>query len=49
MKRFPRVNTLRSLLLFSVLCAGLFHDATWAEEEKWQLAMNNAELLDIVE
>ncbi|WP_330213835.1 type II secretion system secretin GspD [Pseudomonas sp. Z18(2022)] len=49
MKRFPSVNTLRSLLLFSALCAGLFHDATWAEEEKWQLAMNNAELRDIVE
>lgn len=42
-------HALRTLLLLAALATTLFHDAVAAEDEKWQLAMNNAELLDIVE
>ncbi|EJM84137.1 type II secretion system secretin GspD [Pseudomonas sp. GM67] len=42
-------KALRPLLFFAALALSLFHGAVRAEEEKWQLAMNNAELRDIVE
>ena len=42
-------KALRTLLFFAALALSLFHGAVRAEEEKWQLAMNNAELRDIVE
>lgn len=44
-----RALALRTLLIFAALALSLFQVATQAEEEKWQLAMNNAELRDIVE
>ncbi|VVO67302.1 type II secretion system secretin GspD [Pseudomonas fluorescens] len=46
---FTGVHALRLLLLFIALVPTLFHDTLRAETEKWQLAMNNAELRDIVE
>ena len=49
MNSFIGTHSLRALLFLAVLAAALFHDASQAEEEKWQLAMNNAELRDIVE
>lgn len=49
MSDFRGTITLRSIMLFSSLSTGLFHGAIWAEEERWQLAMNNAELREIVE
>ena len=42
-------KALRTLLFLAALALSLFHGAVRAEEEKWQLAMNNAELRDIVE
>ncbi|MBD9588766.1 type II secretion system secretin GspD [Pseudomonas sp. PDM03] len=42
-------KALRTLLFLAALALSLFHGAARAEEEKWQLAMNNAELRDIVE
>ena len=42
-------QALRILLFLAALVLSLFHGAVRAEEEKWQLAMNNAELRDIVE
>ena len=49
MSTFRKANILRSLLLFACLSTGVFHGEVWADEESWQLAMNNAELRDIVE
>lgn len=48
MRYVRRCTPLRALLLVACLATALFHEAVWAEE-KWQLAMNNAELRDIVE
>jgi general secretion pathway protein D len=42
-------QSLRTLFFLAALALSLFHGAARAEEEKWQLAMNNAELRDIVE
>jgi len=42
-------QALRTLFFLAALALSLFHGAAQAEEEKWQLAMNNAELRDIVE
>ncbi|WP_095056478.1 MULTISPECIES: type II secretion system secretin GspD [unclassified Pseudomonas] len=42
-------QALRPVLFFVAMTIALFHGALEAEEEKWQLAMNNAELRDIVE
>jgi general secretion pathway protein D len=49
MNSFISAKALRTLLFFAALALSLFHGAVRAEEEKWQLAMNNAELRDIVE
>ena len=49
MYSFIGAHALRSMVLLVVLAVALFHDALGAAEEKWQLAMNNAELRDIVE
>jgi general secretion pathway protein D len=46
---FTGVHALRSMLLFAVLAAATLPGVLQAAEEKWQLAMNNAELRDIVE
>jgi general secretion pathway protein D len=40
---------LRPLLFLAAFATVFFHDVLRSEEEKWQLAMNNAELRDIVE
>ncbi|VVN38360.1 Type II secretion system protein D [Pseudomonas fluorescens] len=49
MNSFIGAQSLRTLLFLAALATVLFHGALSAEEEKWQLAMNNAELRDIVE
>ncbi|MCU1759051.1 type II secretion system secretin GspD [Pseudomonas sp. 14P_8.1_Bac3] len=49
MNSFKGAHVLRTLLFLSALATTLFHGEVQAEEEKWQLAMNNAELRDIVE
>ncbi|VVN05784.1 type II secretion system secretin GspD [Pseudomonas fluorescens] len=49
MNRPISAQALRTLLILAALALSLFPGATQAEEEKWQLAMNNAELRDIVE
>ncbi|MBK5352960.1 type II secretion system secretin GspD [Pseudomonas sp. TH41] len=49
MNSFTGAHALRYMFLPVVLAAAFFHGALQAEEEKWQLAMNNAELRDIVE
>ena len=49
MYSFIGANTLRILLFLVALAMAFFPDTSRAEEEKWQLAMNNAELRDIVE
>ena len=49
MNSFICAKALRTLLFFAALALSLFHGVARAEEEKWQLAMNNAELRDIVE
>jgi general secretion pathway protein D len=49
MNSFIGAHALRPMLFLVVLALALFHGALRAEEEKWQLAMNNAELRDIVE
>ncbi|RON58971.1 type II secretion system secretin GspD [Pseudomonas frederiksbergensis] len=49
MKIFTAAHTLRALLLLAVPALALMAGTLRAEEEKWQLAMNNAELRDIVE
>ena len=42
-------RALRAMPLLLVFLVASFHGGLQAEEEKWQLAMNNAELRDIVE
>ncbi|WP_160105277.1 type II secretion system secretin GspD [Pseudomonas izuensis] len=49
MNSFIGARALRSMLLLALLSVTILPGALWAEEEKWQLAMNNAELRDIVE
>ena len=49
MNCFISAQALRTLLFLAALTLSLFHGGVRAEEEKWQLAMNNAELRDIVE
>jgi general secretion pathway protein D len=49
MNSFTGVHTLRTMLLLAILAAATVPGALRAAEEKWQLAMNNAELRDIVE
>lgn len=49
MNSFFSAHSLRALLFLTALTTALVHEALAAEEEKWQLAMNNAELRDIVE
>ncbi|WP_137804128.1 type II secretion system secretin GspD [Pseudomonas sp. G(2018)] len=49
MNSFIGAQFLRAMLLLAVLSAATLPGTLQAEEEKWQLAMNNAELRDIVE
>ena len=49
MNSFTGAHALRSLLFLAALAATTLPHALQAAEEKWQLAMNNAELRDIVE
>lgn len=49
MNSFTGTQALRAMLLLAVLTTASFPAALSAAEEKWQLAMNNAELRDIVE
>lgn len=49
MNSYNGVQVLRALVFLIALVTTLFHGELQAEEEKWQLAMNNAELRDIVE
>lgn len=49
MNSFIGAPFLRSMLLLAVLAAATLPGMLRAEEDKWQLAMNNAELRDIVE
>lgn len=49
MNSYNGVQVLRALVFLIALAPTLFHGELQAEEEKWQLAMNNAELRDIVE
>lgn len=49
MNSFIGAQTLRSMLLLAVFAAATLPGPLHGEEEKWQLAMNNAELRDIVE
>lgn len=49
MKSFTGAHTLRTTLLFLIFSAAAFPGVLCAEEEQWRLAMNNAELRDIVE
>ncbi|MFU2326515.1 type II secretion system secretin GspD [Pseudomonas sp. NFX98] len=49
MNRFLGTPTLRPLLLLAVFLSLALPRTLQAAEEKWQLAMNNAELRDIVE
>jgi general secretion pathway protein D len=49
MNSFVGVQTLRSMFLLVVLASLALPGTVRAAQEKWQLAMNNAELRDIVE
>jgi general secretion pathway protein D len=49
MNSFTGAQALRSMFLFVALAIVPLPGALQAAEEKWQLAMNNAELRDIVE
>jgi general secretion pathway protein D len=49
MNSFIGAQSLRIVFFLAALATVLFHEALRAEEEKWQLALNNAELRDIVE
>ena len=49
MNSFTGAHALRSLLFLAALTTATLPHALQAAEEKWQLAMNNAELRDIVE
>ncbi len=49
MNSYNGAQVLRALVFLVALATTLFHGDLQAEEEKWQLAMNNAELRDIVE
>jgi general secretion pathway protein D len=49
MNSFTGAQTLRCALILAVLAMTPFAGALSAAQEKWQLAMNNAELRDIVE
>ncbi|MGY2186087.1 Type II secretion system protein D precursor [compost metagenome] len=49
MNSFTGAQALRSMLLLAVLVTASLPTVLSAAEEKWQLAMNNAELRDIVE
>ena len=49
MNRFTGAPTLRAIFLLAALAVAFVPDTLRADEEKWQLAMNNAELRDIVE
>jgi general secretion pathway protein D len=49
MNSFIGARALRPMLLLAVLAIATLPGAPQATEEKWQLAMNNAELRDIVE
>lgn len=49
MNSFLGARALRPVLFFAAMALTLSHGTLQAEEEKWQLAMNNAELRDIVE
>lgn len=49
MNGFIGAHSLRTLLFLAALATAFFHGPLRADEEKWQLAMNNAELRDIVE
>lgn len=49
MNSFTGAQTLRAMFLLAILVAASLPGALHAETEKWQLAMNNAELRDIVE
>jgi general secretion pathway protein D len=49
MNSFIGARALRPMLLMAVLATVILPGALQAAEEKWQLAMNNAELRDIVE
>ena len=49
MNSFTGAQTLRAMFLLAILVAASLPGALHAEGEKWQLAMNNAELRDIVE
>ncbi|VVP97499.1 Type II secretion system protein D [Pseudomonas fluorescens] len=49
MNSFIGAQTLRSIFLLAAFVAATVPVPLHAEEEKWQLAMNNAELRDIVE
>ena len=49
MNSFTGAQTLRAMFLLAILVAAILPGALHAETEKWQLAMNNAELRDIVE
>ncbi len=48
MNSFTGAQALRSMFLFVALAIVPLPGALQAAEEKWQLAMNNAELRDIV-
>lgn len=49
MNSFIRSRVSRTLLCLAVACPMVLADVSWAEETHWQLAMNNAELRDVVE
>lgn len=49
MNSFTGAQTLRAMFLLAILVAASLPGALHAEGEKWQVAMNNAELRDIVE
>ncbi|MEX3775107.1 type II secretion system secretin GspD [Pseudomonas sp. MYb118] len=49
MNSFNGTQLLRALLFLAALTTVLFPGEAQAQEEQWQLAMNNAELRDIVE
>jgi len=49
MNSYTGAQTLRTTLLLLILSAAMLPGVIHGEEEQWQLAMNNAELRDIVE
>ena len=49
MNSYTGAHSLRTTLLFLVLATAVLPGVLCAEEKQWQLAMNNAELRDIVE